>query len=315
MRLRDFLGAGELDGFGGILCAGKRDVGNLCRAVEAEGKADGTDAAIDIELHVVEVEETFDVALAHGGKDERADDGESDLTAMGVTGEHEVDEGEAGVLHDVVGVVGLMAHEDDGLIDVDVGGNGQVEVGGACAGVICAADPHGVTAALDLDVAVDEDGCTVGFEGVDDVVRADGDVMVAEDGEALWGFEGGEDLCADAGGFPGGGEGFRPATDEVSGKEDEFGVEGVGLCDHLFEEPGLGVLLEVDVGDLDEAKADEGVRKIVDGKGAVGDFELMPAFGTGVGSDAEASGGCPHDEVAARDDARGEAWGAFACGG
>ena len=33
---------------------------------------------------------------------------------MGVAGEHEVDDGEAGVTDDAVGVVGFVGHEDDG---------------------------------------------------------------------------------------------------------------------------------------------------------------------------------------------------------
>ena len=71
-------------------------MGEFGGAVEAEGHAYGADAAVDVELHVVEVEEAFDVFFAHGGKDEGAEDGEADLAAVGVAGEHEVDEREGG---------------------------------------------------------------------------------------------------------------------------------------------------------------------------------------------------------------------------
>ncbi len=72
-----------------------RDLGG---AVEAEGQAYGSDAAVDVELHVVEAEVAFDVLLAHGREDERAEEGEADLAAVGVAGEHEVDERAARVV-------------------------------------------------------------------------------------------------------------------------------------------------------------------------------------------------------------------------
>ena len=129
----------------------------------------------------------------------------------------------------------------------------------------------------------------MGFERRDDVLGANGDVVVAEDGKALGGMELFEEFGADTGGFVGDGEGERAAADEVSGDEDELRVEGVDLLDSATEKPGLGVLREVEVGDLDEAEADEGVGEMADGEGAVGDFELVA--GVEVGVEAEAGGG------------------------
>ena len=237
---------------------------------------------------MAELEETFDVLLAHGGKDQGADVGKADLAAVGVAGEHEVDEREAGVKDDLVDVVRLVAHEDDG--GAGVFWDGEVEVGGAGAGVVGAGEPEDVVAALDGSVAVDEDGGAVGFEWLDDVLGADVDVVVAEDAEALRGFEGGEDLGAEAGGAPGEGEVGGAAADEVSGDKDEIGIEDVDLGDHALEEEGLGVLIEVDVAHLDDAEALEGVGKIADGDGAVGDLVLVAGVGSGVGGDSEA--GC-----------------------
>ena len=65
--------------------------GNLWHAVEAEGKADGTYAAVDVELHVADPKVAHDVLLAHGRKDEWADEGNANLTPMRMTGEHQVD--------------------------------------------------------------------------------------------------------------------------------------------------------------------------------------------------------------------------------
>jgi len=193
---------------------------------------------------VVEVEGALDVFLAHRRKDEGADDGEADLAAVGVAGEHEVDEGEAGVLYDLVDVVGLVAHGENG--GLGVGGYGQVEVGAVGAGVVGAAEPEEVAAALKGVVAIDEDGGAVGFEGRDDVAGADDDVVIAEDAEAL-GLEGGEDFGADAGGFVRDGYLEGAAADVVAGDEDEVGVEAVDLSDDALEEVGFGELFEVDV--------------------------------------------------------------------
>ena len=206
-----------------------------------------------------------------------------------VAGEHKIDEREAGMLDDGLDVVRFMAHKDDG--GAGVGGDGEVEIGGAVAGIVGAAEPEDIATAFERSVAVDEDGDSVGFDGADDVVGTDGDVMVAEDAEALRSFEGGEDLGAEAGGLPGYLEGEGAAADEVSGDEDEIGGHAVDFGDHALEEVGLGELLEVDVAHLDDAKALEAVGEIADGDGEMGDLVLVAGMGSGVGRDAEASSG------------------------
>ena len=85
---------------------------------------------------------------------------------MGVAGEHEVDERAARVGDDVVGVVGLVGHEDDGA--VGFGGNGEIEVGMAGAGVVDAAEPEAVAVAFDGEVLIDQDGGAVGERALDD---------------------------------------------------------------------------------------------------------------------------------------------------
>ena len=235
---------------------------------------------------MIEVKGSLNVLLAHRRKDEGADNGEADLAAVGVAGEHEIDEGEAGVLDDLVDVVGLVAHEQDG--GLGVGGDGESEVGGVGPGVVGAAEPEEVAAALEGVVAVDEDGGAVGFERWDDVAGADDDVVVAKDAEAL-GFEGGEDLGADAGSFIGHGELAGTAADVVACDEDEVGVEGVDLGHDALEEEGFGELLEVDVRDLDDAEVEEAVGEVADGDGEVIDFEFVACVRTGVRGEADAS--------------------------
>ena len=82
---------------------------------------------------MTEVEEAVDVLFAHRWKDERADDREADLAAVGVAGEHEVDEREAWVLDYRIDEVWFVAHENDGRFRV--GRNGQFKVTGRGAGV------------------------------------------------------------------------------------------------------------------------------------------------------------------------------------
>ena len=277
-------------------------MGDLGGAVEAEGKADGAEAAVDVELHVAEAEGAFDVLLAHGREDERAEDGQADLAAVGVAGEHGVDPGEAGMADDVVDEVGLVAHEDDG--GAGSVGDGEVEIGVAGAGVVGAAEPEVVGATLDGDVAVDEHGRAVGREGGDDVAGPDTDVVVAEAGVALRRLEAFEDLGGDAGGAPGVLVGGGTAADEVSGDEDEVGVELVGEVDGMAEEPGLGVLLEVDVGELDESESDKGVGELADPERTLGDLDLVARVGTAVGGEGEPGGGRPDEEAATGDGPR-----------
>jgi hypothetical protein len=126
------------------------------------------------------------------------------------------------VFEDVYDVVGFVGHEDDG--GVGAGGDGEVEVGVAGAGVFQACDPEAVAVALDGDVLVDEDWDLVALEGVDDHGAAHSYVVVAEDGVALGAGEGGEDLGAAVDGVAGGDEGAGSEGDEVSGDEDEVGV-------------------------------------------------------------------------------------------
>jgi hypothetical protein len=270
------------------LRACERDVGDFWGAVEAHGEAYGAEAAVDVELHVTEVEEAFDVLAAHGREDERAGEGQAHLAAVGVAGEHEVDHGEAGVEDDFVGEVGLVDHEEDG--GARDGRNGEVEVGDACAGVVGAADPDAVAAALEGDV---------GFERLDDVAGSDGDVVIAEHGEALGSGEAAEDFGAESRGLPGELVTEWTAADVVTGEQDEVRLEGVDAVDGVGEEPGFGVLPEVNVGELGDAEVGEGVGQILNGEAALGDFEVVTPVGSAVEANGRGGPGRTEEEGAA----------------
>ena len=232
------------------------DDGDFGGAVEPEGQAYGADTAVDVELHLVEAVVAFGILQAHWWQDKRTDKREPDLAAVGVAGQHEVDERTSGVGDDVVGVVGFVGHQNHR--SVRFGGDGEIEVRVAGAGIFDAAEPEAGSSAFDGEVLVDENGGAVGGEGLGDQGAVEGDVVVAEDGVAEGCGEGGEDLGAAVSGVAAGDKAEGAVGDEVAGEENEIGGEGVDVLDDVLEEVWLGVLVEVDVADLDDAIAVEG---------------------------------------------------------
>ena len=252
---------------------------------------------------MIEVEHAFNVLLPHGWENERAEVREANLAAVGVAGEHQVDEREAGMEDNVLNVVRLMAHEDDR--GAGVGGNGEVEVGGARAGVVGAAEPEEIATSLECEIAVYEDGCSMGLEGRNDVAGAYVDVVVAEDAEALRSLEGGKDFGGDSGGSPGDSEGEGAAADEIAGDEDEVGGEAVDLGDHVLEEIRFSELFEVEIAHLDDAEVFEAVGDIADGDGESRDLELVARVGSRVDADTQACSGKGRPEKATAREMKG----------
>ena len=271
-------------------------MGQLGWAVPADGKADRTEAAIHVELHLVEAVEALDVLFAHGRKGKRAKEREPDLAAVGVTGEDEVNERPARVADYFVGEVGAVAHQQDRA--VGVARDGEVEDGVASRGVVHAADPEALAAAFDRDVAVDEDGNAAGLKQGGNQAAADGVIVVAEAGEAQGAVQVLEDLSAVLDRVDGDGKRERPARGEVAGEQDEVGRELVDAVEREAEEGGFGVLVEVDVADLDDAEAVEGIGKSGDTDGAGDHIEVVAGDQGCV--DHQPSGDCldPLEEVA-----------------
>ena len=272
----------------------ERDFGG---AVEADGETYCADASVDVQLQVIEAVEAFDILLAPGWEDDGAEQGEADLASVGVAGEHEVDDVTAGMEDDLVGVVGGVAHEQDGA--VWAGGNGVVQIGLAGGGVGDAGEPEALAVALDGEVLVVEDGDLGAGHGFGDDGVADGGVVVAHDAEALGAGEIAENLGAAVGGSLGEGEGERAVADEVAGEEEQVGGERVDVGDDAREEGGVGVLVEVDVGELDDAVVVEGLGEVGDGDGAGEDADLVAGDLAGVEGHAGRDGGASEEEVAA----------------
>ena len=149
-------------------------------------------------------------------------------------------------------------------------------------------------------------GRVVCDESLGDYFGIEGDVVVSEDGVALRSCEGRQDFGASMDGMTAGDEGERTVGDEVSGKEDEIGVEGVDLLDDALEEEGFGELVEVDVAELSDAEALKGGREIVDVEGTWDDVDFMARDLAGVQGQSGSGGARSDEEVSAGDSLR---WG------
>lgn len=215
----------------------------------------------------------FRIFLSHGRQYKRPQERKPDLAAVGVTGEHEVDEGPAGLLDNTVGVVGFVCHENDGAIGV--GWHCEIKIRVAVCGVVESADPEAVAIAFDGDVLVYQNRSFVCIEGIDDRRGVVGDVMIAEAGEALGSGESRENLCTATDGMATGNEGNGAMGDEVSGEENQVGGESVDSVNDALEEEGLCVFVEVDIAELDNAKAVKRSGQISNGDGAFNDVDFV----------------------------------------
>jgi len=270
--------------------------GDFGGAVEADGDADGADATVDVELHAVEAVEAFDVFFCAERSEDGAEDGHADLASVGVAGEHEVDQAATGMGYDGVGEVGAVGHEQDGAVGAV--GDGGVQVGHVGYGVVDAAEPEAAAGALDGDVFVDQKRDADGRKDGADGGRAEDGVVVAHDGEALRAVDAVEEACAVLHGVHGEAAAERAVGDEVAGEEDEVGLERVDVGDDAGDECGLGVLVEVDVGDLGDAEVAEGVGQVGDGDGAGEDADLVTGDLGGVEAEAGRGDGGAEQEFA-----------------
>jgi hypothetical protein len=125
--------------------------------------------------------------------------------------------------------------------------------------------------------------------------------MIAEDGVTEGAGEGGEDLGAAVDGVVGGDEGEGAEGNEVAGDEDEVGGEGVDAFDDAIDEVRLGVLVDVDVADLDDAVAVEGSGEVADGDGTLDDVDLVAGDFAGVEGESGGGDSGADQELAAGD--------------
>ena len=196
------------------------------------------------------------------------------LAAVGVACEDEIDRSAARVSDDRVGIVGGVRHKQDGAGGML--GDGGGEIGQVGAGVGHASDVQVVAIPREGDKAVAEHGQVVRAQGGGDHGGADGDVVIAENAVALRTLDALKDFGAGVGGVSFDQEVERAAGDEVSGEQNQFGLESVNALDDVVKKIRLGELFEVEVAELHDAKADEGIGKAIDYDLPVEDTDLMP---------------------------------------
>ena len=105
--------------------------------------------------------------------------------------------------------------------------------------------------------------------------------MIAHAAETLWDGEALEHLGAAVDGLLGNAAG-RAVGDKVAGNEEEVGGEGVDALDGVVQVERLGELIEVDIGELENAKAVEGVGQAGKMEGALGELEVVAGVLAGV---------------------------------
>jgi len=108
-------------------------------------------------------------------------------------------------------------------------------------------------------------------------------------------------ISAAVDGVVGGDEGEGAEGNEVAGDEDEVGGEGVDAFDDAIDEVRLGVLVDVDVADLDDAVAVEGSGEVADGDGTLNDVDLVAGDFAGVEGESGGGDSRADQELAAGD--------------
>jgi hypothetical protein len=228
------------------------------------------------------------------------DSGKADLPAVGVAGKDQVDQRAARRGDDVLDVIGLMPHEEDGTgLGLPLRGNGEVEIGVAAEAIIQAGEPEALTCPLDGEILVDQDGGSVALEKAADLHWADDGVVVAENSEALRAGDAAKHFGAALGVGQAEADGERAAAAEVSSDENEVRRESVDAADDLVEEEVLGEFIQVDVADLDDAKAGKGRGQAANAEGPVRDVDLVAGDLIRVKREAGGGNGGTQQEVAA----------------
>lgn len=90
----------------------------------------------------------------------------------------------------------------------------------------------------------------------------------------------------------------RTVGDEVAGEQDKVGGEGIRMVNHALEEERFGVLVEMNVAELNDAIAVEWFRQIGNGDRTVDNVDLMARNLTGVESQSGCGGAGADEEVA-----------------
>ena len=115
----------------GVMERGQGGVGDFGDAVEAEGDADGADAAVDVELRPAYLKASLAKEFPEGGSARGRQAGDADLSAVSVAGEDEIERTSRWDGGRRSRRIGFVGHEDNG--GVGLVRDGEAELGATVA--------------------------------------------------------------------------------------------------------------------------------------------------------------------------------------
>lgn len=228
-------------------------------------------------MQIAELKPTLDVFSAVGRKKRGSDEWNADLAPVRVSAQHESHCLALGSSQQIVGIVGAVAKENDGLErQVANGfGNRSLRIRVTFERIFETSQPESAGTAFNGQVAVVDDRDAVIGERRGDLALTHKKIVVAKTGIALRAFE----LIEDGGALPRGVfanvPGDERTSNEITRQKDDIGIEFVDVVNGNAEKKRLSELVEVNVTELRDAKSVKGSVKAGDGDFAMGDFDPM----------------------------------------
>jgi hypothetical protein len=190
------------------------------------------------------------------------------------------------MLENGVSEVGLVCHEDDRT--VWFGRDREIEVGMAGGGIVKPADPEAASITLNGDVLIYEIRSVVFVENFDDGGGVKGHVVIAQGRVARGSIQVGKNLGAATERVAACDKSERAVGDEVAREKNKVGRKRVDFVNDAFEKKGLGVLVKMDVTELDDPITVKRCGQIRNSDGPFDNIDLVTSDLAGV----ECQSGC-----------------------
>ncbi len=218
---------------------------------------------------------SFRKEFAHRRQGKRTEPRQPHLTAVSVAAQHQVEIGRPAVIYNGYCVIRFVHHHYHRRLRLF--GHGQRKVRDARRNVVKPGEEKVLAAAFDADELILQQRDAVILHVVSHHAPADHHIVVAEHAETLRAGETAKQSPAMRGCLERNLHRQRSPAHEVARNEYHVGAERVHPRDHFAQEEVLRVFLQVDVGDLHNAKAIEAGRQTVQSERALGHLQLMPS--------------------------------------
>ncbi len=151
-----------------ISALGESNNGNFRPATKAERQGDGTDAPIHIELHsIAQPEQPVHIFGPHIRKKQRRQQGEKNLSAVGMSGEYEVNPPVDGIIREIR----LVCQQDYRFVFGPARWKGSAQIGLILKHILDPGEPDPLATSLQGHEAVGQHGNAVGMQGIGNRVR------------------------------------------------------------------------------------------------------------------------------------------------